>query len=565
MRILGIQVHHNSSACLFDGGQLIYYNQEERLSRSKNNSGIPWNCLLEIKNITSEIDKLIITGYTYDSDSYACIFDFIITRLGFKINNGWYSFFKPHHISHAYKAFASSNFEESLVFVWDGRGSSYNLSDGTVAYETATVFHMSRDSGAKLIYKKLYRENSCENVDVSKINLVNSEYTFNNVQITGNNQNLILEILTDGYDIGPYYETATQYFGFRPTECGKLMGLHSYGKEDKQISDLLYDDDKFKINLDDAEEIEKYEFLNSNSERLINFCYETQNGLQEIQLSLIKKILSKTNCKNIVLTGGVALNIVANSHVRKNLPKDINLYVEPLCGDEGNSLGTVQHYIYEQTKSIAFIPNTLYLCGSNPSYEYELFEKEKVFNNVDYSFTCDLLTSGNIVAIFQGKAESGPRALGNRSILFDPRIKNGKDIVNRVKRREPFRPFACSVLLEESHKWFDMSLIDESPYMMYSFDALPGVNDIIPSVIHVDNTSRIQTVTEKQNFHFYNLIKEFNKQTNIPILFNTSFNLAGEPIVETLDNALHTLRRSEIEYLYLPEINEVIFIPNVNF
>jgi carbamoyltransferase len=187
---------------------------------------------------------------------------------------------------------------------------------------------------------------------------------------------------------------------------------------------------------------------------------------------------------------------------------------------------------------------------------------EKVFENVEYSSVVDLLIQGNIVSIFQGRSEAGPRALGNRSILFDPRVKDGKDIVNRVKRREPFRPFACSILLEESHNWFDMTHIKESPHMMYSFKALPGVKDIIPSVIHVDNTSRIQTVTQEQNFHYYNLIKEFFVKTSVPVLFNTSFNLAGETIVEDIHDALSTLRRSELEYLYLPEVGKLIYIKN---
>lgn len=562
MKILGIQVHHNSSACLFDDEKLLYFNQEERISRFKNQSGIPWECLSEIKKITSEIDKLIITGYSYDSDSYACIYHFIRNNLGFKINDGWFSYFKPHHICHAYKSFLSSKFEESLVFVSDGRGSPFNLSDGTVAYETTTVFHVSKKRGMKTIYKKLYRENSITDVDLNSIKLSNSEYTFNNVKIAGDNQNIIIDILSNGYDVGPYYETITQYLGFNPTECGKLMGLHSYGKGDGEISNLLYDDNQFKINVNDQNIKSQYEFL--ESERLIDFCYETQRGLEHIQLNLINKILDRNISKNIVLTGGVALNIVANSFIRKNIPKDINLYVEPICGDEGNCLGAVQYYIYEQTSKTATIPDTLYVCGNNPLYEFELFENEKVFDDVDYSFVCNLLTSGNIVSLFQGRAEAGPRALGNRSLLFDPRIKNGKDIVNGVKRREPFRPFACSVLLEESHNWFDMSLIEESLHMMYSFDVLPGVEEIIPSVVHVDKTSRIQTVTEKQNYHFYNLIKEFDRQTNVPILFNTSFNLAGQPIVETLNDALFTLRSSEIEYLYLPEISKVIFVPNKN-
>lgn len=558
MKTLGIQVHHNSSACLFDDENLIYYNQEERLSKIKNQYGIPWNCLSEIKKITKEIDTVVITGYNYDSDFCSCIYDSIKNHLGFTISCSWFSFFKPHHLSHAYKAFLSSNFEESLVFVWDGRGSNFILSDGTSSYETTTVYHMSHSEGIKILYKKLHRDFPGDSLEGKIVNLLQTEDWFNNVEVIGENRDIIVELLAEGYDIGQYYERLTSYFGFGQHDCGKLMGLHSYGKKNDEISKILYDDRKFKVNFWDESQIKQGNFSNND----VDLAYETQKGLEHIQLNLVNEILNKNISKNIVLTGGVSLNIVANSSIRKNIPKDVNLYVEPLCGDEGNCLGIAQYYINQTTNLIPKLPNTMYLCGKNPLYDYELIKNEQIFHDVNYSFVCDLLIKGNIVAIFQGKTEAGPRALGNRSILLDPRIRDGKDIVNRVKKREPFRPFACSILLEESHKWFDMSLVDESPHMMYSFDVLPGVKDIIPPVVHVDNTCRIQTVTKTQNYHFYNLIKEFYNQTSVPILFNTSFNLAGDPIVETLEDAIRTLKNSELQYLYLPEISKVIFIPN---
>jgi carbamoyltransferase len=160
--------------------------------------------------------------------------------------------------------------------------------------------------------------------------------------------------------------------------------------------------------------------------------------------------------------------------------------------------------------------------------------------------------------MYQGRSEAGPRALGNRSILFDPRVKDGKDIVNKVKNREWYRPFAGTILKENVHEWFDMRGLDESPFMMYAVDVIEDKKDLIPSIVHVDGTCRVQTVTPEQNLHYYNLISEFNKLTNVPILFNTSFNLAGDPLVETMENALETLRKSEIKYLYLPERDELI-------
>ena len=160
-----------------------------------------------------------------------------------------------------------------------------------------------------------------------------------------------------------------------------------------------------------------------------------------------------------------------------------------------------------------------------------------------------LIIDGKIVALFQGDSEWGPRALGNRSILFDPRNPNAKDIVNKVKRREWYRPFAGTILLEYVNDYFEMLTIKESPYMSYAIPAKQKAKDEVPGIIHVDGTCRIQTVTREQNKHYYDLIEEFYKQTGVPILFNTSFNLAGEPLVETLEDAKDTVKRSDIDLL----------------
>lgn len=166
----------------------------------------------------------------------------------------------------------------------------------------------------------------------------------------------------------------------------------------------------------------------------------------------------------------------------------------------------------------------------------------------------DKILEQQVVAIFQQSSEYGPRALGNRSLLFDPRNKNGKDIVNKIKRREWFRPFAGTVLLEHANDWFEMGTIKESPYMSYAVPVKEEKRNLIPSITHVDGTCRVQTLTKNQNKNFYELIEEFYKITKVPILFNTSFNLAGEPLVETLDDARSTIERSDLEYIYLPDL-----------
>tara|TARA_Y100001951_G_C11293773_1_gene274091 strand:+ start:351 stop:950 length:600 start_codon:yes stop_codon:yes gene_type:complete len=168
-----------------------------------------------------------------------------------------------------------------------------------------------------------------------------------------------------------------------------------------------------------------------------------------------------------------------------------------------------------------------------------------------------------IVGIWQGHSEWGPRALGNRSILFDPRHPQAKRIVNEVKQREEYRPFACTILKERAHEYFEMLQLEESPYMSFAVQCKPKAMEDIPTLVHADNTCRMQTVSEEQNKNYYNLIKAFGEKTGVPILFNTSFNLGGEAIVETVHDAIDTCNRSMINHLYIPEDQDV-YIPYEN-
>ena len=171
-----------------------------------------------------------------------------------------------------------------------------------------------------------------------------------------------------------------------------------------------------------------------------------------------------------------------------------------------------------------------------------------------------IIDEQQIVGMFQGAGEWGPRALGNRSILFDPTNLEAKQIVNNVKKREYYRPFAGSVMLEHAHDWFEMLQLKESPWMSFAIKAKDIAYEKVPTLVHADGTCRIQTVTEEQNKNYYNLIKGFYERTEVPIIFNTSFNLGGEALVETIEDAIDTCNRSEINYLYVPE-DQPIYIP----
>ena len=179
-----------------------------------------------------------------------------------------------------------------------------------------------------------------------------------------------------------------------------------------------------------------------------------------------------------------------------------------------------------------------------------------------YNDVVDLLVKKNIVCIHQGRTEAGPRALGNRSILYDPRDSNALKKVNNDKGRQWWRPFAASVLAEHAAEWFEMLNLKESPYMMYAIPVKEDKKELIPGVVHVDGTCRIQTVTEEQNYHYYHLIKSFYEETGIPMLFNTSLNLAGEVISHTISDTYGMLSKCNIEYVYEPEENKIVIFPN---
>jgi len=182
--------------------------------------------------------------------------------------------------------------------------------------------------------------------------------------------------------------------------------------------------------------------------------------------------------------------------------------------------------------------------------------------NIKYDVTCEdvveRILDKQIGAIHQGRSEVGPRALGNRSIIFDPRLPNGKEIVNTVKKREEFRPFAGSVLEEHAHEWFDMIGLDRSPFMTFNLRVKSDRQKYIPAITHADGTCRIQTVNKVDNANYYNLIKAFHKKTKIPMVLNTSFNLAGQAMVENVKQALKTLSKSNMDYVYFADVNMLV-------
>jgi carbamoyltransferase len=516
MKVLALNFNHDSAIVIIDNGEIEYFSLGERISRIKHDHDT--NRLLgnlHEQGLTRKYiyDKIVCTNFqhytvtnTHKMQYQQIIFpiaDFI-DFCDFEIS------LYNHHRYHAFSGFHNSGFDEAVVITSDGGGSLFG--EGPKGYslqEHTCIFHIKYPN--KILYEFKYLTD-LGSKDNSELHVpfeykVSAERSFSNK-----------------------FEVECVKLQFSPYDAGKIMGLaQCIGHENE---------------------------LEPKWREHVKSCHKLQLESQEKMIETIKQAIEKTGCKNVVLSGGYALNCVANYYYLKHLPKDVNLYIDPIPNDSGIALGAAYYHYYERpfVKTNRKQLEHVYLGHEQESYSFHGLNKEKV----SYSDIVELISEGNIVAMFQGKSEVGQRALGNRSLLFDPRRINGKDEVNVIKKRESFRPFGATILLEDAHEWFDMRGLDESPFMMYAVDAKDGVKEKVPAVIHYDNTCRIQTVTKRQNRHFYNLIKEFKSLTNVPILLNTSFNLAGEPLVETFEDAINTLKNSQIKYLYLPEISTLI-------
>lgn len=585
--ILAICPGHNSSITVISDNQVKLYIEEERLSRVKYDSEADSVIEYAVKNFNIEHVAMVGTS-SHVTDFEGRIlkrFEFFNNKKNKKkvfpsnLNHSYkvYFFGYDHHLTHAACAYYNSGFKECLAIIVDGAGTTrqYDLGDNNSIYAAQTEsIYVCKYPHALQKWIEFAGTNSFHGSNLNDKFMQQEVLTSQDTYCS----------ITDDCGIVKCYEGITDYLGFHFIEAGKTMGLSSYGKPNEKFSNLLingrgnknffrqiYPRGSFVVDKFALEHRANKEWHTDPSlvtQEMKDLSYEMQIQSQQAVLNLIEKQIKETDVKNIVLAGGYGLNCVANYFYKKNLDKDVNLYVEPISHDGGTSIGAaklVWHFLnselnHEDRIVPDFKQNSIYYgIEYNQSDIAQEITKNKNFElvDIDYKKVVDLLLDQEIVCIFQGRSEGGPRALGNRSILFDPRVGDGKDIVNQVKKREWFRPFAGSVLEEKAGEWFDMAGLKSSPFMMYAVDVLPDKIEKIPSVTHVDNTCRVQTVNQDQNLHFYNLIKEFDDRTGVPILFNTSFNLAGEPLVEDINDALSTLERSDLKYLYLPELGKL--------
>ena len=506
MIIAGIGMGHLASVTLMQHGKIIYYNEERKLSRIKDIGGIPYRCLDQIKKQGYKIDLAYSTSYNreiLETNNLANYLHFL------KIyDNDLITLDQPHHASHAIKAFVDSGFDEARIFVIDGRGSYW---DG-LGHEVCSIYDMSKKDMV-CIFKQIYKFNWSNQQPKAALGIT-KDTVFN---------------VSDKVHLGEFYAKISEKFGYRKEE-GKFMGYQSAGNIDYAL----------------LESIPK-----SLSYEAIKEMPKSQDAAKTYQAFFereIKNLVIENKKPNMVFTGGSFLNVINNYKLQRTF-KDCNLYFEPLCGDEGNSIGIAYLAHLREKFPIERLKN-IYI-GQTIKTKPDLLQDERLIDR-SLEHIVHLLHNGHVVGLVQGKAEAGPRALGNRSLLLDPTIPEAKDIMNEIKKREKFRPFAVSVLQSDYNEYFEG--LRESPTMMYAPLAKNKMKQIAPSVVHVDNTCRVQTVNKENNL----VLNEILNQFKVPLLMNTSFNLAGYPIDETFEDILFTFRNSKLSYVYFADEQKLL-------
>jgi len=584
MNILGISCYfHDAAAALIKDGELVAAAEEERFTRKKHDYEFPQHaidfCLRTGGIRGSDLDyvvffekpfvkfeRLLLCSMQTFPRSLKLFREAMITWLGDKL---WIRhliqkrlevpdskiLFGEHHLSHAASAFFCSPFDESAILTVDGVGE----------WTTATI-GVGKGTDIK-----------------------------------------ILKEIRFPHSLGLLYSAFTAFLGFEVNEGEyKVMGMAPFGRPnyvDKVYKLIrLSNDGSFELDMDyfsfhySSEKTynRKFEellgsprkadshFFTSSSgypsyfgEKPSNYddlCRENQFYAdiaasiqfvtEEILLRMAHQAYKETSIKNLCMAGGVALNSVANGKILKLTPFE-QIYIQPAAGDGGGALGAAL-YAYHMVlgKPRKFIMEHAYWGEKHGNSEIDGFLKENCITyeqieNEDRLIerVVDQLQKGKVIGWYQGRFEWGPRALGNRSILADPRRTDMKDIVNtKIKFREPFRPFAPSILVEETEKYFSLNeAANHYParFMLYVVDVKEDKRDVIPAITHVDGTGRLQTVHRKINPKYYHLIETFGQATGVPVVLNTSFNLRGEPIVNKPEEAFSSFQRSGMDVLVL--------------
>jgi carbamoyltransferase len=577
--ILGISAfYHDSAACIVQDGNIISAAQEERFTRIKHDFSFPENAIascLKSGNITAKDLDLIAF---YDKP-----------------------FLKFERLLESYLAFAPSGFLSFIksiplwikVKLW-----MKDFIKKELNYDGKVIFAEHHDShAASAFFPSPFNEAAFLTVDGV------GEWTTASYGIGKGNRIKIVSEIHFPHSLGLLYSAFTYYTGFRVNSGEyKLMGLAPYGEPEykelilKELLDLK-PDGSFKLNLRYFNYCAGLTMINKRFESLfggpprkpesrltqkdMNIARSIQDVTEEIILRMANHVHESTQCKNLCLAGGVSLNCVANGRILREGPFE-NIWIQPASGDAGGALGVALfawHHYLEKERIVQGDEDSQRSSYLGPEFDNNYIKEYLEISGIPYSFLsdeaipakiADLIDSGKVIGLFQGKMEFGPRALGNRSIIGDARSPKMQEIMNlKIKFRESFRPFAPSVLAEKASEYFEIDR--ESPYMLltaavkkekrrdmtdhekglFGLDKLNVVRSSIPAVTHVDYSARLQTVTRRDNLLFHKIIEKFYKKHGCPVIINTSFNVRGEPIVCTPKDAYECFMRTNMDFLLI--------------
>lgn len=435
-------------------------------------------------------------------------------------------------------AFATSGFRDAAVLVVDGVGSPAE----DMFEEERKVFTQRVKFGSEMI--SLYAASGTSLVPLEKHPVEYGDW------LAKRNSGMP----KFGSLGGMYSAVAEQIFG-DAMEAGKVMGLAPYGCAEIPV-DAFFEIKKGNFCFHDGL-LEKFAHNDRwpvHEEKYRNLAASVQVALEEALLYLSGRLRKLQSSENFCYAGGVALNSVANERIMRESGFR-NAYIVPAAEDSGAAIGAAYYALWQLSGENCHTRIAHDACGQ-PYSRAAVAEAVKGARGIRWAETSDaisdavdLLCDGKIIGWFDGRSEIGPRALGQRSILCDPRRPSAKDVLNRkVKKREGFRPFAPAILKEETANWFDLDgACPDSPFMLRVCEFHADKKDLVPAVVHVDGTGRLQTLTKENNGRFYELVNEFYRRTGVPILLNTSFNVAGQPIVETPADAVACLLQTDLD------------------
>ena len=527
MNILTIHASHDGAITIAQGKDLIVHSQIDRFSKFKRYPIPSFELIQKMNELNIKFDKIIITHL--DDHCVDQWLNIIQIKKLIPVNDNFVLLVNnhTHHLHHSYCLSYFYNTEIEDIFVSDQNGSTHSIEN---YYGNETFSHISNKQ-------------------------IKYTYYYTDVPIKINKYNYSLSPLN--YGVGLAYHRMTREFGLNTHEENKLMSFSTIKQPNDHLEKEILYNNNFNLNIF-KNEFKKNEKFNYTNQFVNNGVIDIHNTygmafaatFQKIcEIKTLEYMLKHSGGKSIGFTGGVAQNILINSYLSKALLKPF--YVDPFCSDQGISLGAM----YEATNFTLNKISTLNL-GFDVKYELDIFNKF-IVKDSDIKEITEILKR-EPVAIFQGKSEQGQRGLGNRSLLMNATLENSIDILKKVKNREWYRPFACSILEEELNNYFVKDLTKSPYYMLYAYEAVESKKHILKNVLAPNNTCRLQAVNYTNNKNFYMLLKQFFETTGIPFLINTSLNLSGYPLVENLHDLKFMMEKSNLKYAWLPEISKLI-------